>query len=180
MQKAKADLKHLRNDLASRIDVIDQQLSELLNEYLAKVVDTDSYLRKKEELIHLKTALRHDEKALCRSQAEAWIEPTRESIKALRRFTELDLSTPLDELALLFRKVGSNPIISLRKPLFSYLPPYDFVAQQRAKLPEGGTGGVKTVALQTRQRQFGRQYLDWARTLPCLEGRICLPPKSPE
>ena len=126
------------------IKLINDKLQRLLDSYLDEVIDRDSYLTKKSELLSLKKTL--EEQIINFEQTQnAWLEPMKQWIMEATNVANIARSEDLDEKKVLALKIfGSNSTLKDRKVYCEALnqwsalradpPTRDFVARERVEL----------------------------------------------
>ena len=120
--------------LQEKIQPLQTKLDRLTHGYLDELIDEETYLRAKEELVLQKNALKREKERLHKSRSSFWIEPAREVINALESIGNTGLEASLPELARQVQKIGTNPQISGKKVTFSFSEPYDSIPKLLASV----------------------------------------------
>jgi len=127
-EKEKEFAKGELQKLSVSLDDLEKKLDKLLESYLEEITDTESYQKKKEELLEQKTVLK-EKIAEIKIKGSSWLEPLKEFIKetadAAKIAHENNNCTLLSQSA---KKVGSNYLLKDKR--ISFLPnsPHELLA----------------------------------------------------
>ena len=109
------------SDLAKKLD-------KLLESYLEEIVDTESYQRKKDELLQTKKVLQEKIKEI-KTKGSNWLEPLKEFIKEAADAAKIARAkNNCKHLAIFAKKVGSNYFLNDKRLEVLPGPPYDLLA----------------------------------------------------
>ena len=94
--------------LSVSLDELEKKLDKLLESYLEEIIDTESYQKKKDELLQLKKALQEKIEEI-RTKGSSWLEPFQEFIKEAADAAKIARAkNNCHELSVVAKKVGSN------------------------------------------------------------------------
>jgi len=117
-------------NLEERIKETEQKLDKLVNAFLDGIIEKDTYLAKKDELIKTKTALLQKNDDFGR-KGNNWIEPLRNWILSANYAEKLASSNDFDEIKSFVEKIGTNRRLLDRKLIFDFQKPFDLVPKYK-------------------------------------------------
>ena len=107
---------------------LEKKLDKLLESYLGEIVDTESYQKKKEELLQQKQFLK-EMIAEIKTKGSSWLAPLKEFIKEAADAAKIARAkNNCKDLAFFAKKVGSNYFLNNKRLEFLPVPPYDLLA----------------------------------------------------
>ena len=118
-------------NLEIQISEIDKKLDKLVNSFLDGLIEKNTYVRKKDELLRHKTDLEEQLKDF-REKGDAWVELTRDWVEVARQAGKLALSNDFSEIKQTVKKIGSNRRVMDKKVLLDVVPPFAFVSAYRS------------------------------------------------
>ena len=114
--------------LSIAFDVLEKKLDKLLESYLEEIIDTESYQKKKDELLQQKKVL-HEKIEEIKTKGSSWFEPLQEFIKEAADAAKIARAkNNCKDLAIFAKKVGSNYFLNDRWLEFLPIPPYNLLA----------------------------------------------------
>lgn len=133
-QQSLTIVQNFKTELAT----IENQLEKLLDIFLSDSLSTEEYAVKKQKLLTQKLELK-EKISDVQKKGLTWVEPAREFILSLNEGKKILTDDKLEETTPFLKKSGSNHRLHNRRLQFSWLAPYNFVAQARANAPENLT-----------------------------------------
>jgi site-specific DNA recombinase len=109
------------------LEPLEEQLRNLTRLLLKGIVDEDTYLQSKEQLLTEKTRLKQERLRLCKSRELRWVEPGRKLVNDLQTLGKTETEPDFAEFAPLVQRIGTNHLISRKNVTFSFSEDYDFV-----------------------------------------------------
>ena len=101
---AKGELQKLSISLSD----LEKKLDKLLESYLEEIIDTESYQRKKDELLQTKKVLQEKIEEI-KTKGSSWLEPLKEFIKEAADAAKIARAkNNCKDLAIFAKKVGSK------------------------------------------------------------------------
>ena len=98
---------------------LEKKLDKLLESYLEEIVDTESYQRKKDELLQIKKVLQ-EKIAEIKTKGSSWLEPLKDFIKEAADAAKIARAkNNCKDLAIFAKKVGSNYFLNNKRLEFS-------------------------------------------------------------
>ncbi len=114
--------------LSITLSELEKKLDRLLESYLEEIIDTESYRKKKDELLQQKKVLQ-EKIGEIKTKGSSWLEPMREFIKEAADAAKIARAkNNCKDLAIFAKKVGSNYFLNNRRLEFLPVPPYDLLA----------------------------------------------------
>ena len=105
--------------LSVSLDDFEKKLDRLLETYLEEIVDTESYQRKKDELLQTKKVLQEKIEEI-KTKGSSWLEPLKEFIKEAADAAKIARAkNNCKDLAIFAKKVGSNYFLKDKRLEFS-------------------------------------------------------------
>ena len=105
--------------LSFSLTEIEKKLDKLLESYLEEIVDTESYQRKKDELLQIKKRLQEEIEEI-KTKGSSWLEPLKEFIKEAADAAKIARAkNNCKDLAIFAKKVGSNYFLNDKRLEFS-------------------------------------------------------------
>ena len=123
--------------LETQIEETETKLDKLVNGFLDGLIDKESYLKKKDELIKLKIELSQKRSDFAR-KGLLWVEPLRGWLEALAKAEKLASSNDLYAVKSFLGKIGTNRIVKDKKVLLDFVEPFNLILKYGAV---GGLGG---------------------------------------
>ncbi len=112
---AKGELQKLSISLSG----LEKKLDKLLESYLEEIIDTESYQRKKDELLQIKKVLQEKIEEI-KTKGSSWLEPMKEFIKEAADAAKIARAkNNCKDLAIFAKKVGSNYFLQDKRLEFS-------------------------------------------------------------
>ena len=112
---AKGELQKLSISLSD----LEKKLDKLLESYLEEIIDTESYQRKKDELLQTKKVLQEKIEEI-KTKGSSWLEPLKEFIKEAADAAKIARAkNNCKDLAIFAKKVGSNYFLNDKRLKFS-------------------------------------------------------------
>ncbi len=94
--------------LSVSLNDLEKKMDKLLESYLEEIIDTESYQRKKEELLKMKKSLQEKIDEI-KTKGSTWLEPMKEFIKEAADAAKIARTkNNCKDLAIFAKKVGSN------------------------------------------------------------------------
>ncbi|MHB8402774.1 MAG: recombinase family protein [Bacteroidia bacterium] len=124
------DARSFAQNIEKEIKDTDQKLDKLVNAFLDAVIDQKAYLKKKEELIKLKTELNKKKEDFGQKGA-FWNEPLREWVNTAHNAGKLALSEDYSQIKSFAEKIGTNRQLLDKKMLFEVAPPFSFISKYK-------------------------------------------------
>ncbi len=98
---------------------LEKKLDKLLESYLEEIIDTESYQKKKEELLQIKKDLQEKIEEI-KTKGSSWLEPMKEFIKEAALAAKIARAkNNCKDLAIFAKKVGSNYFLKDKRLEFS-------------------------------------------------------------
>ena len=105
--------------LSVSLSDLEKKLDKLLESYLEEIVDTESYQKKKDELLQQKQLLK-EKTAQIKTKGSSWLEPLKEFIKDAADAAKIARAkNNCNDLAIVAKKVGSNYFLKDKRLEFS-------------------------------------------------------------
>ena len=123
--------------LETQIEETETKLDKLVNGFLDGLIDKESYLKKKDELIKLKIELSQKRSDFAR-KGLLWVEPLRGWLEALAKAEKLASSNDLYAVKSFLGKIGTNRIVRDKKVLLDFVEPFNLILKYGVV---GGLGG---------------------------------------
>ena len=121
-------------NLEKEIKDSEQKLDRLVNAFLDGIIEKETYLAKKDELIKTKTDLQRGKSDFGR-KGNNWIEPSREWILAAHHAGKLASSNEFDEIKSFVEKIGTNHRLLAKKVGWDWLGEWRISAENQHKIP---------------------------------------------
>jgi DNA invertase Pin-like site-specific DNA recombinase len=141
-QESREQQQSFCQNLQVQIKETEAKLDKLVNSFLDGLIEQETYLRKKEELLKTKVELNGKSKDFGKKGA-AWFELSREWVKAASSAGKLASSNDLAEIKSFLKKNGSNRHLRDKKVGLSFVRPFDLLSKYRGlkentpSLPDG-------------------------------------------
>ena len=117
--------------LFTYINELEKKLDKLLEIYLEEIIDTESYQRKKDEILQQKQFLKEKIEEI-KTKGSSWLEPLKEFIKEAAGAAKIARAkNNCHDLAIMAKKVGSNYFLKDKRLEFS-------LSEASAALAAGG------------------------------------------
>ncbi len=118
-------------NIQEKIKEAEQKLDKLVNAFLDGSIEKETYLVKKDELIHTKTALLEKKDDFGR-KGNNWVEPLKNWILSAHHAKKLASSNDLDEIKSFVEKIGTNRRLSEKTVFLDFKKPFDLLANRSA------------------------------------------------
>ena len=122
--------KSFAQNLASEIKSIELKLDKLVSAFLDGVIERETYLQKKDQLIKAKLTLQQ-KKADFGQKGNFWIEPLREWIKTSELAAKLASSEDLHQIKSLVEKIGTNRRLLNKKIALEFKRPFELILRYK-------------------------------------------------
>jgi DNA invertase Pin-like site-specific DNA recombinase len=122
-------------NLEAKIKETEQKLDKLVNAFLDGLIDKETYLRKKDELIKTKSDLHHRKSDFDRG-GNRWIEPLRDWIKTAHHAEKLASSEDFYEIKSFVEKIGTNRRLLDRIVFLDFEKPFDLIPEYKKSYSE--------------------------------------------
>ena len=107
---------------------LEKKLDKLLESYLEEIIDTESYQRKKDQLLQTKKLLEEKIEEI-KTKGSSWLEPLQEFIKEAADAAKIAREKNNGkDIAIFAKKVGSNYFLNDKRLEFSPIPPFNLFA----------------------------------------------------
>ncbi len=116
-------------NLSNKITEVEERLDKLINAFLDDLIDKETYLNKKNELIKTKTGLLQKKKGFGK-KTNSWIEPLREWINDAHHAEKLASSKDYYEIKSFMEKIGTNRHLLDKKVLLQWEKPWGLLAER--------------------------------------------------
>lgn len=113
-----------------------EKLDKLVSAYIDGDIPKENYLAKKEELLCKKVSLVFQKTNFGR-KGKNWIEPLRSWILDIQKAEKLPQSESFGEIKEFVQKIGTNHTLLDKSASFSFIAPWDFLAQFLASRASG-------------------------------------------
>ncbi|MEO1486705.1 MAG: zinc ribbon domain-containing protein, partial [Bacteroidota bacterium] len=132
------------SQIETKIEETETKLDKLVNGFLDGLIDKESYLKKKDELIQLKMELSQKRSDFSR-KGMLWVEPLRGWLEALAKAEKLASSNDLYAVKSFLGKIGTNRIVKDKKVLLDFVEPFNLILDYGAqgKGSEGCSVGAR-------------------------------------
>ncbi|MAZ40995.1 hypothetical protein CL654_02670 [bacterium] len=129
-EKNHSSQSYIQN-LSEKHKASEEKLDKLVSMYLDGDIPKQLYIKKKDELMREKLALKEKMKDF-ECKGNNWVEPLREWILDTKQANFLTSSADLEEISSFVKKIGTNPSVRDKSARFGASGPSQFVAKQRA------------------------------------------------
>ena len=116
-------------NLSNKITEIEEKLYKLANFFLDDLMDKDTYLNKKNQLVKTKADLIQKRKGFGK-KTDNWIEPLREWINDAHHAEKLASSKDLSAIKSFVRKIGTNRHLLDKKVLLQWEKPWELLVER--------------------------------------------------
>lgn len=123
-----ATLAESSKEIEQKLSNLDEKLRTLTRRLVDEIIDEDMYLAAKADLVTEKTLLVQEKNRLKRERCNYWIEPSKDLISTLETLGSIADTASPQEVANIFRKIGTNPLLSNKTATFSFSKNYAFMA----------------------------------------------------
>src|SRR3989344_4031967 len=114
--------------LSVSFDDLEKKLDKLLESYLEEIIDTESYQKKKNELLQTKKVLQEKIEEI-KTKGSSWLEPMREFIKEASEAAKIARAKNNGkDIATFAKKVGSNYFLNDKRLEFLPVAPFNLLA----------------------------------------------------
>ena len=145
IQKESKEQNSFSQNLTRRITDLDARIDKLINTYLEGLLDKETFLKKKNELLERKVEFQEKLDDFGK-KGLVWVEPVREWLEAAQQAGKLASSQDLSEIKYFIRKIGSNRCLLDREVHWEMPQPYKMITEYRSRQGIGGeavaAGGV--------------------------------------
>ena len=142
-KEANKSSHNFAQNLDEKIKVVEIKLDKLVNNFLDGIIEKETYLKKKNELVEMKMKLSEQKKDFGRkgNQPIMWIEPLKEWIETASKPVELQGSTDFLQIKAFVQKIGTNHQMNNKKINFEIKNPYQLVRKYRSSCELSRNGG---------------------------------------
>ena len=168
--------------LATDLSLIQSKLDNLVNGFLDGIIDKDTYLKKKDELIRQKVELEHRQSRFGQ-RAKLWVEPMRDWLETTHKAGKLALSNDYHEMKQMMEKIGTNRQVKDKAVGVDFQRPFDILLNFKAlqndsdecleEKRKGRSGKIPERPVlsgwrdsNSRPRRPERRALTWLRYIP--------------
>ena len=127
----KKDRKYAEGELQKlsiSFDDLEKKLDKLLESYLEEIIDTESYRKKKDDLLQQKKGLQ-EKIGEIKAKGSSWLEPLKEFIKEAADAAKIARAKNNGkDIAIFAKKVGSNYFLNNRRLEFLPVAPFNLLA----------------------------------------------------
>ena len=124
------------------ISEIQDKLDRLVGGFLDGIIDRETYLAKKEQLIRQKISLEQDQTGFGKG-ASAWVEPMREWLETAHKAGKLAFSDYYPQMKQVLEQIGTNRQVFPKKVEVEFVRPFGSLLRAKALWGEkGGLGEV--------------------------------------
>ncbi len=116
-------------NLSNKITETEEKLDKLVIFFLDGLVDKDTYLDKKNQLVKTKADLIQKKKGFGK-KTDNWIEPLRELVNDAHHAEELASLKDLNAIKSFMKKIGTNRRLLDKKVLLQWERPWEFLAER--------------------------------------------------
>jgi len=116
-------------NLSIKIAEIEEKLDKLVNVFLDDLIDKDTYINKKNQLIKTKADLIQKRKGFG-EKTDNWNEPLREWVNDAHHAEELTSSKDLSAIKSFVEKIGTNRRLLDKKVLLQWEKPWELMAER--------------------------------------------------
>ena len=116
-------------NLSNKITETEEKLDKLVNFFLDDLMDKDTYINKKNQLIKTKADLIQKKKGFGK-KTDNWIEPLREWVNDAYHAEELASSKDLSAIKSFVGKIGTNRRLLDKKVLLQWEKPWELMAEK--------------------------------------------------
>jgi hypothetical protein len=113
------------------ISTTQSKLDKLVNGFLDGIIDKETYLKKKDELIKQKIEL-EQQQAHFGQRAKLWIEPMRDWLETAHKAGKLALSNNYHDMKPLIEKIGTNRHVKDKEVGVEFIRPFDILLNFKA------------------------------------------------
>ncbi len=136
-EKTEGSVSHsFTQNLKNQIRETEEKLDRLVNAFLDQSIEKETYLVKKEELVHLKTELLEKKSDFGR-KGRNWIEPLRSWILSAHQAEKLASSNDFSEIRSFVEKIGTNHLLRDKKVCWDWVGAWGFLAEFNAECGVG-------------------------------------------
>ncbi|MBN8703853.1 MAG: recombinase family protein [Bacteroidetes bacterium] len=165
-------------NLDSKLKEVDIVLDKLVNGFLEGIIDKDTYLKKKSEIINEKQSLQQRKTGLGQ-KGLLWLEPLRDWLKVAHSAASIASSTEMNKIKSILQKSGTNHSLRDKKIGLDFLTPYSYISKYK-----GGRGNRKRMNTKNKMGEsvnFTDSPIWWALlesnqppTAPIAIGGVCV------
>src|SRR3989338_3291707 len=137
-------------NLSDGIKANEGRMEKLVSAYLDGDVPKEMYLTQKDTLMRFLAALREKLKDFERGRKN-WVEPLRAWILDMKQADFLSQSDDLYKIKSFVQKIGTNPSVRDKSPLFGSPPRSQFAAERREELSHAAPASRRATALSEQE-----------------------------
>ncbi|MHB8403699.1 MAG: recombinase zinc ribbon domain-containing protein, partial [Bacteroidia bacterium] len=112
--------------METKLKEIEQRLDKLINSFLDGTIEKSAYLKKKDELVKLKTEI-IQKRVDFGQKGKLWNEPLRDWLETLSNADKLNAKPDFTEIKTFLEKIGTNRILKDKKVCMDLVAPYSFI-----------------------------------------------------
>ena len=116
-------------NLSNKITETEEKLDKLVNLFLDDLIDKDTYVSKKNQLVKTKADLIQKSKGFGK-KADNWIEPMQEWVNDAHLAEKLASSKDLSAIKSFVGKIGTNRLLLDKKVLLQWEKPWELMAEK--------------------------------------------------
>jgi site-specific DNA recombinase len=117
--------------LAKDLSLTQRKLDNLVNGFLDSIIDKETYVTKKDELIRKKIELEHRQSRFGQ-RAKLWVEPMRDWLETAHKAGKLALSNDHHEMKQMMEKIGTNRQVKDKEVGVDLQRPFDILLKFKA------------------------------------------------
>jgi hypothetical protein len=141
MQKEAKEQHSFFQNIEHRIADLDSRIDKLINTYLEGLIDKQTFLKKKNELLERKIELQERLNDFGK-KGLVWVEPVREWLEAAQQAGKLASSQDLCAIKYIIRKIGSNRCLLDREVHWEMPSPFRMISEYRSRQGIGEKAGA--------------------------------------
>ena len=107
------------------------KLNTLVNGFLDSIIDKETYIKKKDELIRKKIELEHRQSRFGQ-RVKLWVEPMRDCLETVHKAGKLALSNDYHEMKQMLEKIGTNRQVKDKEVGVDFQRPFDILLKFKA------------------------------------------------
>jgi len=124
-------LQSFAQTLETNLSITQSKLDNLVNGFLDGIIDKDTYLKKKDELIKQKIELEHRQSRFGQ-RAKLWVEPMQDWLETAHKAGKLALSNDFHKMKQMMEKIGTNRQVKDKAVGVDFQRPFDILLKFKA------------------------------------------------
>ena len=153
-EEEKTGQQALIQNIGNELIEVKRKLDKLVNSFLDGIIERDTYLKKKEELVIKKGDLEEQSKQFG-DKAIIWLEPMMRWLEAARNAGEISKSENYEEIKLFVEKIGSNRLLQDKKVKIKFEEPFLILRKYNGLVEERKSKNKKEAASTKEGRPVG-------------------------